>query len=230
MTSEQQNINDILSCADAIDVAEGLEAYRNYQRTMLSFSELYSISLPRVTGAFVALSPNNDYKGNLRSLATVLQAVKERRSFDTVTVSTYRACGARAMDFASGASDFLKVTKGPKTRSFYKNILEPEDLYPVTVDGHMVNVWRNRRLTMKQIAKDRFPYKEVAFDVRAVAFFHGLIPNQVQAIIWFAWKRINRIIFDPQLNLFANGNQWGSFVNAWEIEPFPLRSVEDAGV
>lgn len=216
------NIRAVFARADETDLSEGLVAYVRYREMMQRLAERFGYALEVVTAVFCALSPNNDYLGNLRSTVTLLEAHKEGRRFNEVRISTYRACGERAWSYLDG-EDFWSTTKGPKIRSFYRNILDPTDSYYVTIDGHMVSIWLGRRLRMKQAAISRFSYAKLAHDFRAVAFENFIRPSQLQSILWFTWKRINRIVYDGQRELFnpdAADDLWKICRPIEEIKPF----------
>lgn len=215
------NILRVYAQVDQIDRAEGMDAYPRYRESLTYYARRYNVALPRVVGAFSALSPNNDYVGNLRSLVTLLEGMRRGLRVDQCTVSTYKACRERAWSFLHGV-DFLSVTKGPKTRSFYQNILNPADPVPVTIDGHMVCVSLGKRMTMREVVRTRFRYEDVANEFRAAAADAGVLPNQLQAMLWFTWKRINNVIYSPQLDAFADGNHWGNLVDPDRIRPFPI--------
>jgi hypothetical protein len=221
---QRKNIAKVLRRADPIDVDEGLLAFPRYQEMMRRLADHYSFSIEHVTACFVALSPNNDYLKNLRSTVTLLKGFKEGVEVESLTVSTYNACKYRAWRFLHG-DDFLSVTKGPKTRAFYQNILDPYNPHPVTIDGHMVSVWTGKRMTMKQVATQGFNYEIVATDFRAVAYDARLLPNQLQAIVWFTWKRINRIVYDGQFRLFDREDCWRLIRQPDEIIPFPVGAL-----
>lgn len=218
-----KNINRILDEADEIDWREGQLAYERYNEMMQRIADYYLFPIDRVTAAFVSLSPNNDYKGNLRSLVSVLAGINEGRDASLVRVSTYNQCRNRAYSYASGAADFMTMTKGIKIRSFYQNILYPREWGPVTIDGHMYAVYVGKRMTMKEAARMRLPYEMVAHAVREVAFMRCLYPHHVQAILWFAWKRKHKVLMDDQLDLFGaldadhNGTLWA----VDRIKPYP---------
>ena len=223
LSAGELNMHRVLDAADSIDRAEGLEAYAAYRSTMEGLSARYGFTLNQTTAAFVALSPNNDYKGNLKSLVTVLHGISEGWALDEFTVTTYRACFLRAHAYASGELDFMAHSRGPKTRAFYRNILDPGDRTPVTVDGHMMGIWVDRRMKMVDAIRAGVSYDVVAHGIRSVAFARCLIPNQVQATLWFAWKRMHRVVYQSQLGLFDEGNHWGAYVEADAVRPFPRR-------
>lgn len=212
----------IWSRADAVDRRDGAIAYPTYRRMMVEFAEHYGIPLNRVVAAFCALSPNSDYIGNLRSLRSVLRGLQFGDPLGSITVSTYRACLLRAYRFASGAGDFLVETKGPKTRAFYDNILNPETSDRVTVDGHVSAIVRGMTdATMKTaIVKSLQEYRSCERAVTGAAAAVGVPPTTMQATIWLTRKRENRALFAPQLDLFRGS---GLYIPLWDIQPYPSR-------
>lgn len=218
-----ENIIKVYDRVDAIDREEGLVAYPRYHESLDYYAKKYRVPLPNVIGAFSALSPNNDYMGNMRSLVTLLEGRRWGAEVEDCTVSTYKACRWRAWQFLHGL-DFLKTTKGPKTRSFYQNILDPSDPEPVTIDGHMACISIGKRMTMKEVVRARFKYSDLAADFIAAARHVGVLPNQLQAMLWFTWKRIHNVVYQPQLDLFRENNQWGTLVDPAAIRPFPIKT------
>jgi len=217
-----RNLRAMYERADADDRREGLLAYARYNQVMREFAEHYGIDLERTTAAFVALSPNNDYFGNLRSLASVLQGARECRPPERVTVSTYGHCKRRALAYAKGEASFVGTVRGLKIRSFYFNILDPTDPQPVTIDGHMKAAYLARKMTMRQaIVKSRAEYERIAAAAKRIANTEGLVPNQLQAIIWFARKRTERIKYDGQYDMFRPADDlWRTIVRVHEAPPY----------
>ncbi len=213
--------------ADDTDRAEGVLAYSRYHDLLRRIGDHYQTPLPQTVAAFVALSPNSDYFGNLRSLVSVLQGVREDRFPFEITVSTYKHCRDRAWFYVKGHENFLDHAKGLKTRAFYHNILDPEDHTYVTVDGHIYAAWVGKNLTMKEAKISTSAYREISQDVTRIADEFGLVPNQVQATIWFTRKRTSNIIYSAQLSLFhAADDQWRTSVDVETIKPY--RSSSDA--
>lgn len=200
----QDNLRALLNKADAIDMREGISAYRTYHQVIENFAMAYGNKFEPTLAAFCALSPQNDYYGNLRSLASVLHAVQHNLPISGVVVSTYNHCRDRAYAYLTGASSFLGSVKGLKIRSFYANILDPEDPVPVTIDGHMVCAWKGINVPMKSASVRPPEYLTIAQGLRELAADIDILPNQLQAVLWFARKRLERIKFDPQLKLFGD--------------------------
>jgi hypothetical protein len=199
------NLELIWREADATDLSEGRRAYRMYHDTLQDFAEHFEQPFDRVVAAFVSLSPNADYIGNMRSLVSLLQGVRNDAPVETITVSTYKHCRDRAHGYLIGAATFVSKTRGLKVLSFYRNILNPEDPEPVTVDGHMVCCWENKNVPMKQaLVKSRSHYREIADGIRHFGAIRGLLGNQVQATLWFTRKRVFRVKYTPQLDIFCD--------------------------
>ena len=89
-----------------------------------------------------------------------------------------------------------------KTRNFFMNICDPNDPVPVTVDGHMLNVWRGRREGLVGLRFPRNLYEGVAEDIRKVAHEREVLPCQAQGIIWITWRRIHGILTTKQTELW----------------------------
>jgi hypothetical protein len=219
-----RNLETMLAQADAVDMREGALAYFRYQEVMHDIASLYDYPLDRVVAVFCALSPNSDYKGNLRSTVSVLRGLREGVPPSDIVVSTYNHCKYRAIEYAKG-QPFLDRVKGPKITNFYHNILNPHDNRWVTIDGHMSAIWQGKDLTMKEAIIGRRTYNEIAHAVKALAFRQCLLPNQLQAILWFTRKRTARIKYDAQGQLFAASEDlWGTIHLANEIKPYQIRA------
>lgn len=219
----KQGIGNILKCwelTDDTDRREGLVAYQRYHDLLRKISLHYKVGFCQTVASFVALSPNNDYIGNLRSLVSLIEGVSNGCSADQITVSTYKACKDRAYLYFTGESDFLLSTKGPKTIAFYHNIINPNCSKHVTIDGHMYGVWIGKRLRMVEVAHTKIPYSLIEQGFKQVAKKLDIIPNQLQATLWFTWKRHHKVLYNPQLNLHNQDDVWGINVRYEDIKPF----------
>jgi hypothetical protein len=52
-----------------------------------------------------------------------------------------------------------------------------------------------------------------------------VLPCQLQAMLWFTWKRTHDIVYDGQLNLFRTDDQWGILHRPEDVKPFTKREV-----
>ncbi len=196
------NIKKVLHRADAVDISEGRVAYYRYREVCCRVAERYGYPVESIIACFAALSPNLDYRGNVRSLLSVVEGHKAGRPVETIKTAGYNACRDRAYSYLSGVS-FWDTVHGPKIRAFYQNILHPMSAEYVTIDGHAVNIVYGKVRPLKEVVRSKWKYPVVAEAYKVVAAKHGLIPNQLQAITWFTWKRINNIVYTaPQLHLF----------------------------
>jgi len=215
------NIERTFAKADDVDIREGKAAYVNYHDLLKRVSSHYGLGFVQTVAAFASLSPNNDYIGNLRSLVTLAAGIRGGDALENITTSTYRHCLERAYRYIRGDNDFLLDTDGPKIRNFYCNIVHPEDPRFVTIDGHIHNVWAGRQRTMKDALIKPNQYSRIADDLRKVARKHRLIPNQLQAILWFTWKQTHMIKYCPQVSLFCDpSDYWGLKLKVEDIKPF----------
>lgn len=207
--------------ADADDIKEGQQAYPRYRQVMEIFADRYSFPLDHTVAGFVALSPNTDYLSNLRSLVTVMDGLRAGRDPSTIKVSTYNHNRDRAVTYLLGTAPFVSPSRGRKILSFYDNILYPETSRRVTVDGHMVAIWRDQELTMKEATVGNREYGVIEAEISRLAFYHHLRPCQMQAVLWFARKRVLNIKYDGQLDLFADpDDKWGTLRLAESLKPY----------
>lgn len=203
-----EHLRSIFAGASPKDRKDGLAAFTRYKFLCGCMASRYGFPLEMAAGVFSAVSPNNTYYGNLRNTDTLLKARSEGRPLEDVSVSSYGANQAKARKILMGA-DPLQVLGGLKTRSFYMNIIDPGDPLPVTVDGHMRNVWLNDRKPLhspdalkRGPRVDRHLYEQIANGIRELAAEERLLPNQVQAVVWLAWRRNLGIQTTPQMEFW----------------------------
>src|SRR5260221_283994 len=153
---------------------------------------------------------------------TIALGHREGIALERITVSTYKTCASRAWRVLDG-EDFLAFTKGQKTRSFYQNILDPNDPAPVTIDGHMISIFKGKRMRMNEAVRFNKHYELISDAIKLVAYDERLLANQVQAILWFTWKRIHKPVKgDGQLNLYDQQDHWQVMHSPELIEPYPF--------
>lgn len=219
------NLAWMLRQADDIDWNEGQTAYRKYNQIMTEYADKYGYSLEKTTAAFCALSPNNDYVGNLRSLTSVFEGLANGVDPDDIVISTYNHCKHRAIHYLTGAAEFDSPKRGPKILSFYKNIINPECPEHVTIDGHIAAAFcGDPNLVMKDVLMTRGIYRRISAGVNHLANEMNLLPNQLQAIIWFTRKRIYKIKYVPIIDLFAEPDDvWRILIPLDELPPYPIK-------
>jgi hypothetical protein len=198
-----QNLIKVFDTADKADILIAEEAWFKMNRMTARIAEKHGFQSRIGAAVFAALSPNNDYHGNLRDTNRLLFAAKLGVGIDDFKVSTYGNNKRKAWRIANGEEP-LDLIVFPKTRSFFLNVNDPTDPHPVTVDGHIYNAWRGERISLKGAAQkgNHKLYEEVANDIRELARLKGVIPNICQGIIWYSWRRQHRILTPNQLELW----------------------------
>jgi hypothetical protein len=199
----KENLDRILDQAVGADIEIANEAWFRYQAIVSRVAEQHGF--PMVIGAavFAALSPNNDYLGNLRDTARLLEAARAGQPIESFGVSTYGNNKRKAWRIAHGENP-LDLIVFRKTRNFFLNVVDPTNPVPVTVDGHIFNAWTGERIPLVAAAQKlrHHLYDQVAEDIRQMGAERRLIPNVVQGIIWYAWKRLHRIRHTDQLEFW----------------------------
>ncbi len=197
----KNNLMSVFERATIFDVTTGLESYRTYNRLTSAIATKYGFGANVGAAVFAALSPNNDYFGNLRDTDRVLKGVKEGKHWTDIKASTYTPNKVKAWEIARGSKP-LDLIVAPKTRNFYLNVSDPEDFHPVTIDGHMLCAWRGKRTVLDDAKMNARVYAEVADGFRAVAKELGLITNQVQGVVWITWRRMHHVKPTTQLEMW----------------------------
>jgi len=214
-----ENLKKVFSQATPHDIAEGRDSYPRYRRIMELMGAKHGFDHRTAAAVFCALSPNNDYYGNLRDASTLLRAKRALKNLDDFRVSTYGNNKRKAWALAGGA-DPLELIKAPKTRSFFLNVCDPADPVPVTVDGHIYNCWNGRRVNLVGL-RGLPDYDEVAEGVRCLAREHGMVPCQMQGVLWMTWKRMHGILITPQTTFWCDDLIYADvgFQKQVELEP-----------
>lgn len=180
------------------------QAWFRYQRIVGGIAARYGFPTHIGAAVFAALSPNNDYLGNIRDVNRLLEAAAAGKGLGDFKVSTYGANKRKAWRIVKGENP-LDLIVFPKTRNFYLNIVDPTDPQPVTVDGHIFNAWSGvrRRLNSAEMKGYTKSYGQVAEDIRQIAVDRGMVSNVAQGGIWYCWKRLHRIKHSDQMEFWG---------------------------
>lgn len=138
-----------------------------------SLAERNGLTLIQTAGIISALSPMVMFTTNLRD------AERFCASRSIANLATYKSQRLKALRIigAKTESEVLEILGGNKTKAFFLNILRPQDDFSVCLDTHMLRFFGYKNLTPKR-------YKEASWEVFKVAQELGLMPHQVQALIW----------------------------------------------
>ena len=196
-----RNIKRYWENVEECDIDAGKAAYPAYHEMMRRIATRYQQDQVRVTEAFAALSPNNDYFGNLRSLVSLLDGLEHDTPYK---VSTYKACARRAETYIRGTADFLSTVKGKKITAFRNCIVAPLTCEDFVLDGHMIAIALGEAMTMTEAnaalrihGYDKLSSAYIRFSARI-----GMRAPEVQATLWYCRKRNENIKFSRQKDLF----------------------------
>jgi hypothetical protein len=151
-----------------------------------------------VAAVLAALSPGTFWNRNKNETTALLEEWRGERTPGTYPYTTYPANvkKARGILRATGRDCYLDLVKprpasGWKIGSFYRNIVDPTDPDPVTIDRHAIAVCLGHAPTDGEQQLTGYRYRCLAAAYRKVATERGMVPSEVQAITWSAYRRTN---------------------------------------
>lgn len=199
------NLDQLYRKADEIDLWNGAAYYHEFRQRVKETSQRahngHFVPIQISAGVYAALSPNNSQDSCMEDMQRAIRChLYEPHNFIHLKVHTYGANKEKALRILKGEDPKVVLT-GPKTFNFYHNIENPDDPNYVTVDGHMVNIWNNKRVPLDNSGVNLGEYLTVASGIKELAQRYGLVPCQLQAILWLTWRRIHRIYYNPQYKL-----------------------------
>lgn len=142
-----------------------------------TISETYNVPLIKVAGIMSALSPNNTFASNVKSLEAFI------RTKGNCKVSTYGQQKIKALTIYNSPdtisiNEVKKILGGLKTMAFFDNMLRPETSQDVTID-----LWMIRHFGIKGSLTPK-RYKDASNKIKDLAKELNLLPHQVQAKLW----------------------------------------------
>lgn len=149
-----------------------------------TLSDYHSIPLIKVAGIMSALSPNNTFKSNIKSLERFL------RTSGNCKVTTFGNQKRKAQAILDANNDIMEhevkeiLGKGLKTRAFFENIYRPNTSQAVTVDLWQIRWAKELGIIPKKGVLTNKRYNDVSLAVKEYADKFGLMPHQYQAVTW----------------------------------------------
>ena len=162
----------------------------------MAMAEEFGLPLWKVVGVLAAISPGNEYGRNVEETRDFIDAYTHGKELPVVGVYG-KMNMEKARRILEGALplEVFPVKTSPKVRAFFACILFPYDCLEVCVDRHAKAVACNLPSERTGAASDDKKsvvrpgeYGELAKAYRAVAGTLGLLPHQLQAVCWVAWK------------------------------------------
>lgn len=178
----------------------GLRWYQSAKDQAQAIASRNGVSLQTAIGVISALSPRNSWERNLVDAEVCIKAAIRGKQITDFKVSVFNANKENAWRIAKGESP-LEVMQGNKTRSFYTNILKPQDPYNVTIDGHALHIALGLQsalenapqLTDKNYLLFSQVYLEATRQINQDSLEGSIIASQLQAITWCYYRVIRGI-------------------------------------
>jgi hypothetical protein len=145
----------------------------------------HSGTATRGAGVIAAFAPNTSWDENKRIAL---------RAFRTGIASGHTKRNCHKAQVILDGADPTTVLSGKKVRNFYALIANPFDPLAVCVDRHAFDVAVGK-VTDDSARKflDRVGgYDLIANAFREASLTVGILPSQIQAITWLAWRRNKR--------------------------------------
>lgn len=183
-TPRVQNITRVFRQASQADTLSGMDWYARARR----LSENLDPENPaRAAGVIAAMSPLMSWPQNVKQAQNVYAGIGAKGLSRNV---------AKAHAIYNGA--FPEETLGgAKVRSFFSNIMYPENGTPVTVDRHAIDIACGKvqnDIERSAVIRGKAGYQKVADLYRRAAVIlskeYGIpiLPQQVQAVTWVSWR------------------------------------------
>lgn len=184
----ESNIERIRCIATDAEKVEGMQWYRNARMFADSIAFEFNVETERVAHVISALSVAVDWQRNRADTLRVFRAVRDGYGPDEITVSTYGRQKMKAYRMARGESLALQGD-GLKTLAFSANINRPDVAGPVTVDRHATAIALDS-VGFEHLAVNLTPkrYRNVCEAYVRVADRAGILPHQMQAIVWTVYR------------------------------------------
>jgi hypothetical protein len=189
----ENSILNIYQLANRQENTEGLVWYEIANRFARTIARKHDISLVQTAAIIAALSPATHWAQNIIDTESLILLDED------ASVTTYNRNKYKALKFLYGQLEPVDHYIGnakynwTKTASFFTNILNPTIAGKVTIDRHALRIAHGYELT----ADDAIYYGNTPkkYDATARAFITvakntGLLPHQLQAITWLAYRRL----------------------------------------
>lgn len=181
-----------LCCATDQEILDGMSFYPGANGLCRFLSGALSrpgmtITTSQIAGMYAALSPMNTWDTNVSNIIDVV------RDGTAASVNTPDVNLHKAIQILHG-TDPLAVLGGPKVRSFYQAINNPDDNSSVPVDRHLINCALGvfpGKSSQAQMAHDANLYSRVEQVYEELGRREG-VGNRLASTVWFVQRRLSR--------------------------------------
>lgn len=186
----KNNIRKMYRRSTEQDRIEGLKWYISAYGEAIRLSERYRTTVEEAAKTIAILSPGVKWEVNLVDAEIMLANWRAGQLIDDFPVSTYRKNKQKAWQYLTESIEYKQPTvSGFKTYNFYLNILHPEQALGVTVDRHAYRVAIGKPRS-GSVALSKTLYRTVSQAYATVAREVGILPHELQAVVWCAYRRL----------------------------------------
>lgn len=187
-TNYVDNILSTLDRATDDDVTSGMYWY--VSANALTWS-LDHVSPVRAAGVIAALSPRLSWTKNMEYAGIAYDLKGYGITPEILSyIPTLNNSRTKALKMVNGAHPRDVLGNGPKTNAFFDNIANPYTSRRVTVDKHAFDIAMNARTGYNNVITNKM-YAILENAYVEAAYVADLMPLQVQAITWVAWRNIH---------------------------------------
>jgi hypothetical protein len=203
--SGPDTILGVLSECTAAEYENGRLWYRRANRFARKLAALAGKKPETVAAVLARLSPQVSWADNKAAALEVCCGTEYEAANRCYPDNVLRAEALASEDSEAEIAKQVLPQKGykrPKISAFYRNISAPEDPQAVTVDTWAARIWigdcEAPALRISQAESER-----IQADYREAAAIAGLLPQELQAVVWIGAHRIAKE--RGQRNLFEIG-------------------------
>jgi hypothetical protein len=210
-------VNSIIrfyNLATSTELTEGLRWYIDANEYCRELAARFNISIHQAAGIIAAFSPQAGWTENKRYAVSFLINPKN------ILRSRVQVKKAKKILTLSSEADIYNAQTVAdaafKTKSFFLNILNPDVATDVTIDRHAIAVCLQSPDHTFALDASYAKYTKAQYDffqtcyIRAAAKL-DILPHQLQAITWLAYRRLR------ELKQHSDSNHWKPFT---EETPF----------
>jgi len=196
-TKNVNNIKAIYLLSTPQEKVDGANWYKSAHKIALNLADDYGLTLQTVAGVIASLSPRNKWSRNVIDAENLIETfVRDPKSAVNIKVCTFNKNKEKALNILKTDQDFYTenvrdILKGPKLIEFFNCILGVED---VCIDGHAYCIFNGSRTSLKDVPSIGVKLRrEIKSDFKKAAAKFKILPAEMQAITWVAWRRIHGV-------------------------------------
>lgn len=191
-----KNIKAMFKASSQTQIDAGMAWYQNAQDQAQAIAIKHDMPVYIVVAVIAALSPNNKWARNLQNADDLIAGFIAGDAIETIKVSTYHKMKQKAWAILQDIPDYdmaKTMLNGQKITSFFMDIMGE---FNVTIDGHARNIAYNERVGLTD---DRTNIGVREYRALQEAYYDAardldLMPYQLQAITWTAWRELHGIV------------------------------------